>query len=103
MVTRIDDNGKTFTDRVRKERIAAIVQTATHQVRGFVFCDAELRLKDELNATQDQFIAVADAEVLAPDGQVIRRTPFLTINKQHIIWLMPLEEGATKAQTREIL
>jgi hypothetical protein len=50
MVTRIDDNGKVFTDRVTKDRVQAIVQTATHRVRGFVFCDRELRLKDELNA-----------------------------------------------------
>jgi hypothetical protein len=92
MVTRIDDNGKVFTDRVTKDRVAAIVQTATHRVRGFVFCDRELRLKDELNASQEQFIAMADAEVLEGD-QVLQRTPFLTINKRHIVWLMPIESA----------
>jgi hypothetical protein len=101
MVTRVDDNGKTFTDRVRKERIAAIVQTATHRVRGFVFCDQDLRLKDELNASQESFIAVADAEVLAADDSVLQRTPFLTINKQHIVWLMPISStDPSKAQGR---
>jgi hypothetical protein len=94
MVTRIDDNGKVFTDRVTKDRVPAIVQTATHRVRGFVFCDRELRLKDELNASQEQFIAVADAEVLEGDT-VIQRTPFLTINKRHIVWLMPIESADT--------
>src|SRR4051812_48682863 len=101
MVTRIDDNGKTFTDRVRKERIAALVQTATHQVRGIVFCDAELRLKDELNGSQEHFIAMADAEILSSDGKVLQRTPFLTLNKQHIVWLMPIEPAdGSKAQVR---
>jgi len=95
MVTRVDDNGKVFTDRVTKDRVAAIVQTATHRVRGFVFCDRELRLKDELNASQEQFIAMADAEVLGADEKVIQRTPFLTINKQHIVWLMPVESANT--------
>ena len=101
MVTRIDDNGKVFTDRVTKDRVAAIVQTATHRVRGFVFCDRELRLKDELNASKDQFIAMADAEVLSADDKVIQRTPFLTINKRHIVWLMPIESAnTTNAQGR---
>lgn len=95
MVTRIDDNGKVFTDRVTKDRVAAIVQTATHRVRGFVFCDRELRLKDELNASQEQFIAMAEAEVLGADDKVIQRTPFLTINKRHIVWLMPIESANT--------
>ncbi len=95
MVTRIDDNGKVFTDRVTKDRVAAIVQTATHRVRGFVFCDRELRLKDELNASQEQFIAMAEAEVLGADDNVIQRTPFLTINKRHIVWLMPIETANT--------
>jgi hypothetical protein len=95
MVTRIDDNGKRFTDRVPKERIAAILQTATHRVRGYVFCDPEMRLKDELNASsQEQFIAVADAEILSDNEQVIQRTPFLTINKQHVVWLLPLNSKA---------
>jgi hypothetical protein len=94
MVTRVDDNGKVFTDRVTKDRVAAIVQTATHRVRGFVFCDRELRLKDELNASQEQFIAVADAEVLEGDT-VIQHTPFLTINKRHIVWLMPIDSANT--------
>src|SRR4051812_36095734 len=93
MVTRIDDNGKVFTDRVAKVRVAAILQTATHRVRGFVFCDPELRLKDELNASQEQFIAMSDAEVIEGD-RVIQQTPFLTINKRHIIWLMPVEPAS---------
>jgi len=95
MVTRVDDNGKVFTDRVTKDRVAVIVQTATHRVRGFVFCDRELRLKDELNASQEQFIAMAEAEVLGADDNVIQRTPFLTINKRHIVWLMPIETANT--------
>jgi hypothetical protein len=94
MITRVDDNGKVFTDRVTKDRVAAMVQTATHRVRGFVFCDRELRLKDELNASQEQFIAMADAEVLEGET-VIQRTPFLTINKRHIVWLMPIDSANT--------
>ena len=99
MVTRIDDNGKVFTDRVTKDRVAAVVQTVTHRVRGFIFCDPELRMKDELNGSQEQFIAMADAEVLAADDdQVIQRTPFLTINKRHIVWLLPTGPANTTSE-----
>ena len=38
---------------------------------------------------------MAEAEVLGADDNVIQRTPFLTINKRHIVWLMPIETANT--------
>jgi hypothetical protein len=45
-----------------------------------------------MNSSQDQFIAVTDAEVYGLNGQLLYRSEFLTLNKQHIIWLRPDEE-----------
>jgi hypothetical protein len=94
MNTRIDHNGKLFTDRVRKQRVHAVVQTTTHCLRGYVFCEPDERLKDQLNTGDERFIAIADAEVLAPDGSVLNRGPFLTLNKEHIVWILPAETAA---------
>jgi hypothetical protein len=91
MATRIDHNGKTFTDVVRKEKVPAVVQTTTQRLRGYVFCDPEERLKDQLNGEGEQFIAIADAEVLDDADQVMHRVEFLTVNKQHIVWLLPVD------------
>src|SRR5438067_11636190 len=74
LVTRVDHNGKVFTDQVRKQKIASIVQPSTSGIRGILFHDYEGRLKDNLNDRSEDFIAVADAEFLSPDGKVIGRT-----------------------------
>jgi len=93
MATRIDHNGKTFTDIVRKQKVAAIVQTTTHRLRGYVFCDPDQRLKDQLNSDGEQFIAISDAEVFNENDQVTHRAEFLTLNKQHVVWLLPADDS----------
>src|SRR5436305_10389627 len=85
MATRIDHNGKTFTDVVRKQKVAAVVQTTTNRLRGYVFCEPDQRLKYQLNADGEQFIAIADAEVLNDVDEVTHRVEFLTLNKHHIV------------------
>jgi hypothetical protein len=86
---RVDAKGKIFTDIVRKERVPVLIQTPTHTLHGYIFLRPEERIKDALNETADQFIAVADAEVYTPDGHLRQRVDFLTVNKAHIIWLRP--------------
>jgi hypothetical protein len=86
---RIDAKGKIFTDIVRKERVPVLIQTPTHTLHGYIFLRPEERIKDALNETDEQFIAVADAEVYTLDGHLRQRVEFLTVNKAHIIWLRP--------------
>jgi hypothetical protein len=95
VVTRIDHNGKVFTDQVRKQKVATIIQTQTHRIRGVLFHDSDGRLKDDLNSSEN-FVAVTDAEFLAPDGNVLERAEFLALSKRHIVWVMPANttEGA---------
>ncbi|MCS6909650.1 MAG: hypothetical protein NZM11_03665 [Anaerolineales bacterium] len=86
---RIDAKGKIFTDIVRKERVPVLIQTPTHTLHGYIFLRPEERVKDALNETNEQFIAMADAEVYTLDGHLRQRVEFLTVNKAHIIWLRP--------------
>lgn len=93
MSVRIDAKGKTYTDVVRKDDISVLIQTITNLVHGRVYLRPGLRLKDELNGTAENFIAVTDAEVYNTNGQVLVRSQFLTLNKAHIIWIRPDEEA----------
>ena len=93
MVTRVDHNGKVFSDQVRKQKVASIIQINGQRIRGLLFHDPDGRLKDDLNAQDETFIAVTDAEFLAPDGAVLQRTSFMAVNKHHIDWVMPAEEA----------
>ena len=98
MVTRVDHNGKVFSDQVRKQKVASILQINGQRVRGLLFYDPDGRLKDDLNNSNEAFIALTDAEFLAEDGAVVTRTKFLTINKNHIDWIMPAEDSDAAAR-----
>lgn len=94
MVTRVDHNGKIFSDQVRKSRVVSIIQTDSQRMRGVVFHDLDGRLKDLLNDPAELFIAVSDVEFIAADGKVIDRCEFLAVSKRHIQWIMPAPESA---------
>jgi hypothetical protein len=91
LVTRVDHNGKVFTDQVRKQKVASIIQTTSSRIRGVLFYDVDARLKDDLNNKDEAFIAVADAEFLNPAGEVIGRTSFICVNKNAVEWIMPAD------------
>ncbi len=92
MSVRIDAKGKTYTDIVHKDEVPALIQTSANLIHGHIYLRSGLRLKDELNGTAEQFIAVTEAEVYNANGQVLVRSDFLTVNKNHIIWVRPDEE-----------
>src|SRR5690606_23205464 len=94
MTVRIDAKGKTYTDIVRKDDISVLIQTTTNLVHGRVYLRPGLRLKDELNGTAENYIAVTGAEVYNANGQILVRSDFLTLNKAHIIWIRPDEEAS---------
>ena len=49
------------------------------------------RLKDEFNRSE-QFVAVTNAQILDAQGQVLYRCKFLTLNKDQIVWLIPVTD-----------
>lgn len=91
MSIQYDEKGKVFTDVVPKIPVQAVVQTAVQQIRGRVHVREGERLKDELDR-DELFLAVTDASVLGPDGQVQFQAPFLAVRRSQIIWVLPDEE-----------
>jgi hypothetical protein len=91
MSIEFSEKGKFFTDIVFKESVTATIQTTRCRIHGKVYMHRENRLIDEINHT-DQFIAVTDAVIFSDSGDVLYKSDFITINRNHIIWLLPHEE-----------
>jgi hypothetical protein len=91
MTLHIDDKGKYFTDVISKEEIAVIIQTLTHRVEGKVHVRPGVRLRDELNLSE-KFLAVTEASVYSPGGELLYRSRFMAINADQIVWVIPEQE-----------
>lgn len=88
MTFEYDEKGKIFTDIVSKVSIRATVQTTTHLIRGHLHVRRDQRIKDELDLNEN-FLAMTEVSVLAPDGQILFQAPFLAVRRSHIIWVLP--------------
>lgn len=92
MDLRIDDRGKYFTPRVSKESIVAAIRTTDHFVTGMIYVRPDQRLKDELNLSQERFIAVTDARIYDAQGTtVLFESSFLAIASAQIIFITPMD------------
>jgi hypothetical protein len=85
-----DDKGKFYTDYVSKNAVSAIIQTSTHRIIGKIFIRVGERVSDELNES-DKFLAVTDASIFDSAGDLLYKSEFITVNRDHIIWIMPEE------------
>lgn len=83
-----DEKGKIFTDIVTKTAVPATIQTTTHLMRGRVHVRRDQRIKDELDQNE-KFLALTDVSVLGPDGQALFQSPFLAVQRSHIVWVIP--------------
>lgn len=91
MTIEYDDKGKIFTDIVSKTAIHATIQTTTHMLRGRLHVRRDQRIKDELDLNEN-FLALTDVSVLAPDGQILFQAPFLAVRRSHIVWVLPEQD-----------
>jgi hypothetical protein len=91
MTIEYDEKGKFYTDVVKKLPISAVIQTTTHLIRGLIHIRQEERLKNELER-DEKFLAVTNATVHGMDDKVIFSSPFMAIQREQIVWLMPVEE-----------
>ena len=91
MSIRFDDKGKFFTDVVAKESVPVVIQTPTNRIQGIIHVRPGSRLKDEINQSEP-FFAVTEAIIFDLTGAEQLRCEFMAINREHIIWLMPLDE-----------
>ena len=86
-----DEKGKFFTDIVPKIAVHAAVQTTSQLIRGKVHVREGERLKDELDR-DEPFLAMTEASIIGPDGQVQFDAPFLAVQRSQIVWVLP-DEG----------
>jgi hypothetical protein len=96
MTIEVDDKGKVYTDVVRTQVVRATLQTVSHLMQGNVHVRIDERLKDELNR-REPFLALTEVEVTGPGGHVLFRAPFLAINRDQIVWVMPAAEESGEA------
>ena len=87
MSTQFDDKGKFFTEIIAKNPCPSIIQTLTHRIQGIIYIKHDERLMDEL--TRSCFIAVTQAIVYNSQGTPLYQSDFLTINREHIVWVIP--------------
>ena len=92
-----DEKGKFFTDVISKEVIRSDIQTLVHRIRGDVHVRKGERLSDEINQPVP-FLPVTKAEIYNQDGELLHTSDFLAVNREHIIWLMPIEDHQVKAE-----
>ncbi len=83
--------GKIFTNVISKEPVPVIIQTTTNRIQGDLHLRQEERMKDTLNH-EEAFMAITNAVVFDPAGQILFNAGFMTINKQEIVWIVPQAE-----------
>ena len=88
MSTEYDEKGKFFTEVVSKIAIYATVQTTTHRIRGRIHIRRDQRVKDELDR-EESFLALTEVSVLGSDGNILFEAPFLAVQRDHIVWVIP--------------
>ena len=88
MTIEYDEKGKIFTDIITKRSVYATIQTTIHLMRGHIHVRHDQRIKDELDL-EEKFLAVTDVNVLAVDGHILFQAPFLAVNREHIVWVLP--------------
>ena len=91
MTIEYDEKGKIFTDIVTKIAVHVTVQTTTHMMRGQMHVRHDKRVKDELDL-DEKFLPLTDVSVLGPDGQALFQSPFLAVQRCHIIWVIPEQD-----------
>ncbi len=97
MAIQYDEKGKFFTDVVPKIPVHAVVQTTGQLLRGKIHVREGERLKDELDR-DELFLAITEASVIGPDGEVQFQAPFLAVRRSQVIWVLP-DEGEPKPKS----
>jgi hypothetical protein len=91
MVTQFDDKGKIFTQVISKKPYTVIIQTTRQTIHGTIHVRPTERVIDEINNSA-KFIAVTEATVMDLDGSLLYESSFVTLNRDQIIWLLPLDD-----------
>jgi len=91
-----DDKGKIFTEVVSKIAVYATIQTTTHTLRGRIHVRRDQRIIDELDV-HENFIAITDVTAMGAGGQTLFQTPFLAVQRAHIVWVLPEQKSGEES------
>jgi len=91
MTIQFDEKGKIYTKIISKYSVYSTIQTTTHRIEGNIYVKRGERLIDEL-LSGGQFIAVTDAKIISPHGEILVTADFLSLNTDQIIWIIPEDE-----------
>jgi hypothetical protein len=91
MFASFEEKGKIYTNVIHKLPKDVIIQTITHTIHGKFYIRPEDRLIDDINNALN-FLAITDAVVHNPSGEVLYRTNFLAVQRHQIIWIIPADE-----------
>ena len=78
-----------------KDKSDVIIITPQHHIYGKIALVQGARLTDYI-VDAKPFIAVTDAEVKTPAGELVLKTPFLDVNRDHIELILPAELAVRK-------
>ncbi len=104
MIERVNEKGKIFTERVRKQQVEVDIVTTQGVVHGYVHLAPGQRVKDMLNNHEEQFLAVTGVITRRNGGgnnTEIYQTPFMALNKQYIISVIPIKEPVPQEASGE--
>ncbi len=90
--TEFEDNIGSFGEMSEdfKDKSDVIIITRQHHVYGKIALVQGARLTDYI-VDAKPFIAVTDAEVKTPAGELVLKTPFLDLNRDYIEIILPAE------------
>jgi len=91
MVLEYDEKGKFYTDIIKKEEVFTRIQTPANRIMGYIHIRIGDRLSDEINQ-EKLFLAVTGAKIYDLAGGLLYTSDFLAVNRQQIVWLMPVED-----------
>ena len=91
-----------FSDKIEKVAKKVVLQTLNDVILGDFHYRPRLRLIDEL-ISGDQYLAITNATVYDKAGRVRFRSNFLSVNRDHIVLIIPWEEMITKKDTLSLL
>ena len=91
----VEEKGKVFTNIISKQPVEVLIQTTGWLVRGNIHVRRDERLKDEIDR-EEPSLAVTDATLYSPAGEIIYQAKFMAINRQQIIWIIPVDELESK-------
>lgn len=81
-----------FGEKIEKRTLPVVVYTTSgHKIEGNVYFHANVRLIDEMNQPERQYLAVSSATVTSTLNEVSKQHEFIILNKREIVCIAPLD------------